>query len=298
VRAFVTGAKGFVGSHLVPRLRRAGYQVVATDIELEVSDAAAVEAAVARATPDLLVHLAAVSFVPESQAEPERTYRVNFLGTRAVLEAALRAAPGARVLLACSADQYGSQRPGEPPFTEVSPQRPRSPYARTKVAADLLGACYAVRGLDVVRARPFNHTGAGQAEGFVLPSFARQALEIALGRREPVLRVGNLASERDFLDVEDVLEAYLALADRAVPAGAYNVASGRGVRIGDALGAILKLAGVAPRIEVDPARMRSTDQALGDATRLREATGWTPRVAFQTTLERLVADWRKRLSAS
>ncbi len=287
-----------MGRHLVPRLKRAGYEVVATDIELEVSDASAVEAAVASAAPALLVHLAAVSFVPESRAEPERTYRVNFLGARAVLEAAARAAPGARVLLACSADQYGSAPPGEPPFTEASPQRPRSPYAHTKVAADLLGACYAARGLDVVRTRAFNHTGPGQAEGFVLPSFARQAVEIALGRREPVVRVGNLDSVRDFLDVEDVLEAYLALADPAVPAGVYNVASGRGVRIGDALEAILKLAGVEPRIEVEPERLRPTDQAVGDAERLREATGWAPRVAFETTLERLVAHWRERLSAS
>ena len=223
---------------------------------------------------------------------------MNFLGTRAVLEAAARAAPGARVLLACSADQYGSAAPGAPPFTEASPQQPRSPYAHTKVAADLLGACYAARGLDVVRSRAFNHTGPGQAEGFVLPSFARQAVEIALGRREPVVRVGNLDSVRDFLDVEDVLEAYLALADRAVPAGVYNVASGRGVRIGDALEAILRLAGVEPRIEVEPERLRPTDQAVGDATRLREATGWAPRVAFETTLERLVAHWRERLSAS
>jgi nucleoside-diphosphate-sugar epimerase len=298
VRAFVTGAAGFVGRHLVPRLSRAGYEVVATDVELEVSDASAVEAAVASAAPALLVHLAAVSFVPESRADPERTYRVNFLGTRAVLEAAARAAPGARVLLACSADQYGSAEAGAPPFTEASPQQPRSPYAHTKVAADLLGACYAARGLDVVRSRAFNHTGPGQAEGFVLPSFARQAVEIALGRREPVMRVGNLASVRDFLDVEDVLEAYLALADRAVPAGVYNVASGRGVRIGDALEAILRLAGVEPRIEVDPERLRPADQAVGDAKRLHQATGWAPRVAFETTLERLVAHWRERLNAS
>ena len=172
-------------------LKRAGYEVVATDIELEVSDAPAVEAAVAGAAPVLLVHLAAVSFVPDSRAEPERTYRVNFLGTRAVLEAAARAAPEARVLLACSGDQYGSAALGEPPFTETSPQRPRSPYAHTKVAADLLGACYAARGLDVVRSRAFNHTGPGQADGFVLPSFARQAVEISLGRREPVMRVGK-----------------------------------------------------------------------------------------------------------
>jgi nucleoside-diphosphate-sugar epimerase len=214
-----------------------------------------------------------------------------------VLEAAASAAPRARVLLACSGDEYGPAAPGAAPFTEASPLRPRSPYAHTKAAADLLGGCYAARGLDVVRSRAFNHTGPGQTEGFVLPSFARQAVEIALGRREPVMRVGNLDSVRDFLDVEDVIEAYLALANPAVPAGVYNVASGRAVRIGDALDAILEHAGVAPRIEVVPERLRPTDQVVGDASRLREATGWQPRVPFDTTLERLVTHWRKRLGA-
>jgi GDP-4-dehydro-6-deoxy-D-mannose reductase len=298
VRALVTGAAGFVGGHLVPALQSAGWQVTATDRELDVADAGAVAARVAALGPDLIVHLAAVSSVPASRSEPDLTYRVNFLGTRAVLEAAARGAPGARVLLAGSGDQYGAARPGSPPFRESDPFRPRSPYARTKAAADLLGGVYAARGLDVVRARAFNHTGPGQEERFVLASFAKQVAQIAAGLREPRLRVGNLDSCRDFLDVEDVVAAYVALASREVPAGAYNVASGRARRVGEALDALLRLAGVAPRVETDPARLRPTDFAAGDASRLREAAGWAPRVAFEESLARLLADWRQRLSAA
>jgi GDP-4-dehydro-6-deoxy-D-mannose reductase len=297
VRALVTGAKGFVGGHLLPALARAGWSLVGSERRVDVTDARALEDCVARARPDLIVHLAAQSSPPLAQAQPERAWRVNFLGTRAVLEAAARRAPKARVLLAGSGDVYGAAAPGSPPFRESDPLRPRSLYASTKAAADLLGGVYAERGLDVVRLRAFNHTGPGQDERFVLASFAKQAVEIAAGRREPVLRVGNLDSTRDFLDVEDVVEAYLALSRETVPAGAYNVASGRAVRVGDALDAILRLAGVAPRIEVEPARLRPTDSAAGDASRLRAATGWAPRVPFEETLARVVADWRARASA-
>lgn len=298
MRALVTGAEGFVGRHLVPRLAAAGYEVTARDLDLDVSSAAAVSAAVAELRPALIVHLAAIASVAEAARLPELAYRVNFLGTRSVLEAAARHVPEARVLLVCSADAYGSSAPGAAPFTEDVPLRPGSPYARTKAAAELLGGAYAQRGLDVVCTRSFNHTGPGQGDAFVLPSFARQAAEIAAGRREPRMRVGNLDSVRDFLDVEDVVRAYLALCNRKVASGVYNVASGRGVRIRDALETILRLAEVSPTVEIDPGRFRPADYAVGDATRLREATGWQPELGLEDTLARLVADWLERVNGS
>ncbi|MDJ0850982.1 MAG: GDP-mannose 4,6-dehydratase [Myxococcota bacterium] len=296
--ALVTGAAGFVGGHLLPALARAGYEVRGSDREIDVSDAGAVDAQLAELRPALVVHLAAVSAVSESRRDPRAAFHVNFAGSRCVLEAMARRAPDARLLLVGSGDQYGVAEPGAAPFREGDPLRPVSPYARTKAAADLLAARYAADGLDVVRVRAFNHTGPGQDDRFVLPSFARQAAEIAAGKREPLLRVGNLDSQRDFLDVEDVVAAYVALAERRVPAGVYNVASGRAVRVGSALDRLLELFAVQPRIEVDPARHRPTDLAAGDATRLRRATAWEPRVSFDTTLARLVEHWRERIRVS
>lgn len=295
MRALVTGAGGFVGGHLLPALEAAGYTVTATDRELDVSDAAVIEDFVARLEPHLIVHLAAVSSVPASQSEPELTYRVNYLGTRSVLEACVRRAPEARVILAGSGDQYGTAEPGSRPFRESDPMRPRSPYSRTKAAADLLGESYAAKGLAVIRCRAFNHTGAGQEERFVLPSFAKQAVEIAAGARDPVLHVGNLESHRDFLDVEDVVAAYLALAAPEVPSGAYNIASGQPRPVGDALEALLRLSGAEARIEIDPERMRPSDFSAGDSSKLRNTTGWSPRVSFEETLTRLVKDLQRRL---
>jgi nucleoside-diphosphate-sugar epimerase len=298
VRILVTGAAGFVGSHLVPRLEAEGWQVAASDREMDVSDATAVESRLAEFEPNAIVHLAAVSSVAASWQQPDLTYRVNYLGTRTLLEVAERVAPSARVILVSTADLYGSTEPGAPPFDEASELKPRSPYARCKAAADLLGGVYAARGLDVVRVRPFNHTGPGQTDAFVLPSFARQVAMIEAGRSEPTMRVGNLDSVRDFLDIDDVIDAYVRLFDPKVPQGTYNVASGTGVRIGDALQTLCALAGIEPRIEVAPDFFRPTDLAVGDAAKLRAATGWQPRVEFEHTLERLLDDWRRRVTAA
>jgi GDP-4-dehydro-6-deoxy-D-mannose reductase len=292
----VSGARGFVGRWLLPRLARDGHDVIGADREVDVRDAAAVDAAIASARPDALVHLAALASVPDSYRAPEAVARVNYLGTLHVLRAAVRRAPRARVLVVSSGEVYGGAATSDP-IGEDAPLAPVSPYARTKAAADRLGAAFARDGLDVVRARPWNHTGPGQGEGFVASSFARQLAEIALGRREPLLRVGNLDAVRDFLDVEDVVDAYARLLDPAVPAGAYNVASGVGTTIARVLEILLDHTELRPTIEVDPARFRPDRASVGDATRLRRTIGWSPRHRLEDSLARLLLDWRSRLSA-
>jgi nucleoside-diphosphate-sugar epimerase len=294
----VTGASGFVGGHLIPRLEREGHTVTATDLDLDVTDAASVESRIAAVEPEAIVHLAAVSSVAFSWKNSDLTYRVNYIGTRSILEGVRRRAPKARVLLVSSADVYGSADPGSAPFDESSPLRPLSPYSRSKAAADLLAGVFADRGVDVLRVRPFNHTGRGQTDAFVLPSFARQVAAIEAGQAEPVLRVGNLESVRDFLDIQDVIDAYLLLLGRSVPADIYNVSSGVGVKIAEAIRILCELAGIDPRIEVNPDFFRPTDIAVGSAARLEAASGWRPQVPFRLTLETLLNEWRTRLAAA
>jgi GDP-4-dehydro-6-deoxy-D-mannose reductase len=298
VRVFVTGAQGFVGRHLVPRLLEEGFVVSATDLELDVTDRSAVEARLKREQPDAIIHLAAQSSVAVSAVEPEKTQAINYGGTLSILEGALQCESNPRILLIGSADQYGSAPAGAAPFTEEAPLAPKSPYAQSKADAERLGTTFLEKGLDVVRIRAFSHSGPGQADAFALSSFARQVAEIETGLREPVLRVGNLNSVRDYLDVRDVIEAYVRLLDPSVEAEIYNVASGIGTRLGDLLNVLLGFIEPRPRVERDPKRYRPADCSIGDASRLRVATGWEPTIAIDRTLRDLFEDWRRRVSAS
>jgi GDP-4-dehydro-6-deoxy-D-mannose reductase len=268
------------------------------DRELEISRAVDIGDAVQRARPDAIIHLAAQSSVTAAAADPARAYRVNYLGTRAVLEAARLYAPGARVLLVSSAQVYGSASPGAGPFDENAPLRPRSVYDWTKAAGDLLGACYADRGLDVLRVRPFNHTGAGQDPTFFASAMAYQIAQMEAGKSPPVLAVGNLESVRDFLDVEDVVEAYVQLLQRTVPSGVYNVASGRGRTMREVLDLLLARTALSPKVEVNEARFRPTDVSVGTAAKLEAATGWRPARALGDTLAGLLDGWRATASAA
>ncbi|MEM7413311.1 MAG: GDP-mannose 4,6-dehydratase [Myxococcota bacterium] len=289
MRIWVSGAAGFVGSRLRPRLEAAGHTVIGVDREVEITDPEAVRESLTSARPDAILHLAAQSSSTRSAAAPERAAQINYGGTANVLQLAREHHSQCRVVLVSSSEIYGSRSPGAEPFRETDGLAPRTPYARTKAAADLLAARYAADGLDVVRARPFNHTGPGQSpDAFVVPSFARQVAQIASGERPAALQVGNLASVRDFLDVDDVIEAYLRLLDRDVPPGAYNIASGQGRRIGDLLDDLIALAETEATIEVDPERFRPTDDSVGDASKLRAATGWEPKIPWRDTLSRVL----------
>jgi GDP-4-dehydro-6-deoxy-D-mannose reductase len=287
-RVWVTGAGGFVGRVLVPALQAAGAEVTPTDDDLDVRDPALMTATLRRLQPAAVIHLAAMSSVAASMKDARNVYDVNFQGGRALLTAAEEAAPETRILLIGSGAIYGSSEPGAAPFDESAPLRPASPYAWTKACTDLLGAHYASRGLDVVRVRPFNHTGPGQSDAFVAASFARQLAEMEAGKREPVMRVGNLDSIRDFLPVEDVVDAYVRLLDPDVPAETYNVASGEGTSAGDILGQLVASSSVSPTVEVDPERVRPTDVAVGDAKKLSQATGWSPSGRLSDTLAALL----------
>lgn len=291
MRVFVTGASGFVGRRLLPRLRHAGHEAIGADREVDVTDPAAVDSALEAHAPDAIIHLAAMSSVARSWSEPELCYRLNFVGTRVLLRSSERICPEARVLLIGSADQYSATTPQARPMDESTPLRPRSPYARTKAAAELLGQRAAQEGRDIVRVRAFNHTGAGQPDLFVVSSFARQVAAIRSGRQAPVMRVGNLDSVRDFLHVDDVLAAYLALLDPDVEASVYNVASERATPIREVLDRLVAMAGITPEIERDPERWRDTDWLVGDASRLRQATGWAPSISLDAILRELYDDW-------
>jgi GDP-4-dehydro-6-deoxy-D-mannose reductase len=212
------------------------------------------------------------------------------------LEALRHEQPRARVVLVGSGEQYGLVPPEENPIREERCPLPLNPYAVAKVTQDLFGFQYfTAYGLPVLRARPFNHFGPGQSPSFVVADFAHQIALAEAGQRDRTLRVGNLAAQRDFLPVEDVVRAYLALAEHGRAGQAYNVGSGQGRAIGDILDGLLAFARVPITVERDPARFRPTDAPLlvADISRIREDTGWQPTADFANALERTLNSSRE-----
>ena len=294
MKVFVTGAEGFVGRHLRRHFVRSGDVVLPAESEdgpiVDVMDLAAVRGAIEAAAPDAVVHLAGLSSVAGSYADPSRTFAVNALGTVHLLTAVQERAPRARVLLIGSADMYGAIAEGVR-VTEEQPLQPLSPYAAAKVAAEVAGfQFHRSTGLFVVSARSFNHLGAGQRPEFVVPAFAAQIRAMRERRAPPVLKVGNLDAVRDFSHVGDVVEAYRLLLERGEAGEAYNVCSGQGRSIRGLLDRMLELSGVEARIEVDPARLRPIElpYLVGDAGKLRRL-GWSPSRALDDALREVLA---------
>ena len=291
MRTLVTGSEGFVGSHLVAYLTARGQEVVGTSLSapegdgtgverkrLDVLDEDAVRHVVASVRPRVVFHLAGFSSGALARRHPREAVKVNALGTLSIVHALADAAGDATLVVTGSGDAYGT--PGADALDESAPTRPTSVYGASKAAQEAvaLGVGRAL-GVDVRVARMFPLIGPGQGDAFVVPSFCRQAAEIAAGRADPVLSVGNLDVERDFLEVSDGVAALAALGSlEATRFEVYNVCSGRGVTIRTLLEWVVEAAGIDPEIRVDPARVRpdEPDRIVGTAERLRAETGWEP----------------------
>ncbi len=310
MRVLVTGADGFAGSWLIPALLEGGHEVVAAvrpggvvrprpgagpapdiaTVPLELRDAGSV-LAVANARYDAVIHLAAVASGSEAQQDPGTAWDVNAAGTARLADTLGRwRSKGRDPLFLCvsTAEVYGAGP--ERPRVETDPTAPCSPYAASKLGGEI-GALEVFRrtGLRVAIVRAFPHTGPGQEDRFVAPAFARRLLT-ARRVAAPVVKVGNLKPVREFLHVADVVDAYVRLLERAVPGEIYNVASGRPLPLTELLSLLMEIVGHRVVPETDHALMRAVDipYLVGDASKLRRATGWAPRHSLEGTLAELV----------
>lgn len=307
----VTGASGFVGSHLLDRLAdeaavvawyRPGGQPPddARPIEwraVDLTDADHVRAAVEDSLPSRVFHLAGAPGVDTSWRSAVPHLRTNALGTHHLLEAVRHATPTCRVLVVSSAQVY---QLGDEPIDEAAPLVPRSPYGLSKLAQDQLARRAALEdGLDVVLARPFNHIGPRQRAAFAVGSFARQIARIEAGLAPPTIDTGNLDARRDITDVRDVVEAYHALMQRAPAGRPFNIGSGRAWRMGDLLEDLAQLARVRVTLRLDPARLRPDDVPVvqADVSRIQSEIGWTARVPLEQTLADTLDWWREQVAA-
>jgi GDP-4-dehydro-6-deoxy-D-mannose reductase len=311
VRVLVTGAAGFVGCHLSRLLLADRCEVWGTVLhgqrapaglgavrwlEMDLSSRDSVAAAVAEARPERVFHLAAQASVGTSLADPLGTWEVNATGTLRLMNALPE---DARLVFVSSAEVYGIVPEDEQPIGEGRPLHPTNPYAASKAAAEMavMEAAH-TRGVQAVIARSFNHTGPGQDARFALPAWARQLAAVRAGLREPALRVGNLGARRDYLDVRDVVRAYVELVTTGTPGQAYNVCSGRAWSMKEMLDELIDVSGTGARVEVDPSLVRPLDVPLlrGDPSAIH-ALGWTPGVSLRQTLADLLEHEAHRLAA-
>ncbi len=317
MRILVTGAGGFVGQHLIHHLRktypeatlfgtlyrsdeersllaRAGVRYVQVDL----LDATRTREVLDETQPDRLFHLAGQASPGKSFGAAWATLEVNIRAQLNLLEGCIALGLRPRFLLTSSAEVYAVTPPEVMPLTEDAPLCPRNPYGLSKLTQDMMGLQYALsHQFHTIRARPFNHIGPGQREGFVAPDFALQVARIEADLQQPVLNVGNLSAERDFTDVRDVVRAYTLLMEKGEPGQPYNVSSNTAHSIQHLLDTLLSLTDVPIKVEFDPAKLRPVDvpRIVGDSRKLRDLTGWQPEVPFEQTLADVLAECRRRV---
>ncbi|MGC8898315.1 MAG: GDP-mannose 4,6-dehydratase [Bacteroidota bacterium] len=306
----VTGIGGFVGSYLAEKTLDEGHKVYGfikpgsqlgniehirgsiNVIECDVTDEEKCSSWIMQIRPDFIYHFAAVAKTFE--VFPREVYETNFIGTAAILEAVKKSGVRTRVMIPTSSEMYGAVSPQDLPLREDAPFRPLHPYAVSKVSVHYLIQYYtATMDLDIVELRPFNQIGPRQSLGFVVPDFASQLAEIKLGRREPVLQVGDLAVQRDFLDVRDAVEAYVRLAEAGRPGEAYHVCSGTAVSVERILQMLIEIAGVDVKVVSAPWKVRShlVPRVVGSFDKIQVLTGWRPRRSLAETLSDTFAYW-------
>ena len=305
----VTGATGFAGSHLLDKLadhapliawHRPGGQPPDPARHLDwrpvdLLNGTQVTQAIADAQPACIFHLAGAPQVASSFHNAVLHLQTNVMGTHHLLEAVRRSGRPCRVLVVSSAQVYQAS---DEPIAENAPLIPATPYGLSKLGEDQLAErAWREDGMDVVVARPFNHSGPRQSSAYAVSSFARQIARIEAGLDTPELFVGNLDARRDMTDVRDVVEAYARLMNAAPAGRPFNICSGRAWRIGDRLEELLHLARVPIRVRVDSDRLRPSDVSVmqGDATRIRSEMKWSPRIPVERMLSDTLEWWRANL---
>lgn len=318
--ALITGISGFVGPYLAAHLRSRNIDCAGIGIgvppvphplsldgvriyDVDIRNRTQLQALLADEHPDYVFHLAAISHIPTTLANPELAFEVNVDGTFNLFESLRRLARPVRVVFVSSGNLYGNVDSGDSGFSEESPVQSTSPYTATKLIGELLAKSYVGDfGLDVMIARPFNHTGPGQAPSFACPEFARAIAAGVVHARPVHMRTGSLEPKRDISDVRDVVRAYALLAERGRPGEIYNVCTGSMVSMAAVIQQLAAIGHVNVTTEPDPAKIRprEIDRLGGDCSKIRRELGWTPEFRLDDTLRVLFDYWmqQERISAS
>ena len=315
-KILITGATGFVGSHLAEHLvdkykdnefygtylsdsSLRNLEAVKNQVsltKLDLSNDKEVFELVDRIKPDIIFHLAAMSSAADSFSSPAKPVLNNIHSEINILEGVRKLnLKDCKILIISSAEIYGDVAKKDLPIDEDVDFRPTNPYAVSKLTQDFLGLQYFLSyNLKIIRVRPFNHIGPRQSTGFVVAAFAKKIVEIEKGKRNGVLTVGNLETKRDFTDVRDMVKAYDLAASIGAFGDVYNLGSGISYKISDILNKLLSLSKAEIKVEVDKSLFRPSDNPdiVCDTTKFKKLTGWKPEIEIDTTLKDTLDYWR------
>lgn len=316
-KVFVTGISGFAGSYLASELIKDenteiygsylsskslnSLESIASKLklfQLDLTDYNAVLDVFKKNKIDQLYHLAAIASATESFNNPSLVINNNIASQLNVLEALRQTGQNAKIMVVSSAEVYGKVDPKDIPIDEETRLNPGSPYAVSKISQDFFGLqYYNSYGMNIFRVRPFNHIGPGQAEQFATSAFAKKIAEIEKNKREPVLTVGNLNSQRDFTDVKDMVRAYTMLMEKAQAPEVYNLGSGVSYKMSKILDILLSFSKVKINVEVDKSLIRPFDNPLltCNNTKMVKLTGWYPKISIKESLKNILEYWREKV---
>lgn len=294
MKALITGSQGFAGHYLRKELEDNGYTVTGLDvqagdntIQVDLLNSEQVHDAVKMVAPDIVIHLAGQASVAHSWKIPQRTVEINVIGTINLMEAVRAYDPKVRMVLVGSSDQYGNLGAAGADVSETLQTRPQTPYAVSKKAQEEMAQVYVrAYGMNICMTRSFNHGGAGQREGFLIPDFAAGIARVERGEATE-LRVGNLSAKRDFTHVKDIVRAYRLLAEKGCPGEVYNVGSGSTYSAQEILDQLRAMAVCEIPVSTDPAKMRPSDTPVicCNHDKLTRDTTWEPELSIQDILE-------------
>ena len=290
----ITGLSGFVGQHLQAHLQdHPQWQILLTE-DFDLCDPHSLDRALEPACPDAVIHLAGQTFVPEAVRNPARTFEVNLLGTLNLLQALKKRGFQGSFLYVSSGDVYGQVAEQDLPITEQLMPKPRNPYAVSKLAAELLCQQWAYsEPWNIIIVRPFNHIGPKQSANFVIPSVAKQLADIHKGRQKPVIEMGDIDVSRDFLDVRDVINAYLLLLEKGHTGETYNLCSKQEIILRTVIAKLTNLSDIRVEIMQDQSKIRKSEQrrVVGNYDKLQQHTGWRPAHSLDASLQAILEEW-------
>ena len=302
-RALITGSQGFVGQYLRRELEENGYTVLGLDlqpgegaVQADLLNPAQLAEAIRQARPEAVFHLAGQADVARSWQIPRQTMEMNAIGAINLMEAVRALGRPARLVMVGSSDQYGSLGTAGQCVTEELGMNPQTPYAVSKKAQEEMARVYVrAYGMDICMTRSFNHGGAGQRLGFLIPDFAAGIVRVERGEAKS-LKVGNLTARRDFTHVKDVGRAYRLIAEKGRPGEVYNVGSGETHSAQEILDKLCDMASCPIPVEQDPAKLRPSDTPVicCDRSKLTNDTGWAPQIPLEVILSDTLREWRDR----